>query len=209
MHIPPLLAFDFLDPWSWVALRRLALAMSQAGQPLNVTFQPCRSPLSRAAAGMAYHDFLQRRFGTQALIQQSLVAAQMRQLGIEPVFSQIVRLPDTRPALAAVLWLQRSGKPAHHFVQSAFEALYCHGQDIADPAVLEQLLDREHVSLGEVVQFMHGDTFGEELQASEATAAAWAGRVVPSLRINGTVVFGAQTPSVLAPILGFFSAQQE
>lgn len=207
MHIPPLLAFDFLDPWSWVALRRLALAMSQVCQPLSVTFQPCRSPLSRAAAGMAYHDFLERRFGTQALIQQSLVAAQMRQLGIEPVFSQIVRLPDTRPALAAVLWLQRSGKPAHHFVQSAFEALYCHGQDIADPAVLEQLLEREHVSLGEVVQFMHGDTFGEELQASEATAAAWAGRVVPSLRINGTVVFGAQTPSVLAPMLGLFSAQ--
>ncbi|QXI49379.1 DsbA family protein [Pseudomonas anuradhapurensis] len=209
MHIPPLLAFDFLDPWSWVAQRRLALAMSQVGQPLKVTFQPCRSPLSRAAAGMAYHDFLERRFGTQALIQQSLVAAEMRQLGIEPAFSQIVRLPDTRPALAAVLWLQRSGKPAHHFVESVFEALYCHGQDIGDPAVLKQLLLRERVALSEVVQFMHSDTFSEELQASEATAAAWAGRVIPSLRINGTVVFGAQTPSVLAPMLGFFGAQQE
>ena len=207
MQIPPLLAFDFLDPWGWVAQRRLALAMSQVGQPMNVTFQPCRSPLSRAAAGMAYHDFLERRFGTKALIQQSLVAAEMRQLGIEPAFSQIVRLPDTRLALAAVLWLQRSGKPAHHFVESAFEALYCHGQDIGEPAVLEQLLEREHVSLGEVVQFMHGDTFGEELQASEATAAAWAGRMIPSFCIKGTVVFGAQTPSVLAPMLGFFSAR--
>jgi len=207
MHISPLLAFDFLDPWSWVALRRLALAMSRAGQPLSVTFQPCRSPLSRAAAGMAYHDFLERRFGTQALIQQSLVAVEMRQLGIEPAFSRIVRLPDTRPALAAVLWLQRSGKPAHHFVEIAFEALYCHGQDIGDPAVLEQLLEREKVPVGEIVQFMHSDTFGKELQASEATAAAWTGRMNPSFCSHGTVVFGAQTPSVLAPMLGFFSAR--
>lgn len=117
MDTSPILAFEFLDPWGWVAVRRLAIAMNQAGKAYDVTFQPCRSFLSRTAVGMSYADFLERRFGTQALIHQSLVTTEMQKLGIEPAFSKIRSVPDTRPALAAVLWLQRNEKPAEAFVQ--------------------------------------------------------------------------------------------
>lgn len=200
MHTPPVLAFDFLDPWGWVAVRRLAIAMVQAGKELDVTFQPCRSSLSRVAVGTTYSDFLERRFGTQAMVHQSLVAAEMQKLGIEPAFSEIRSVPDTRPALAAVLWLQRSGRSAQAFVESVFESLYCHGQNIGDEAVLERLLIQETVSSSDIQAYLQSDSFSDELQNTEASVTAWAGRVIPSLRINGTVVFGAQTPGVLAPM---------
>ncbi|MPS99678.1 MAG: hypothetical protein E2581_14415 [Pseudomonas sp.] len=200
MQTPPILAFDFLDPWGWVAMRRLVIAMTQANRELNVTFQPCRCVLSRSAAGMTYRDFLAYRFGTQAVLHQSLVATELQMLGIEPAFSAIVCVPDTRLALAAVLWLQRSARPARPFVESVYQALYCHGQDIGDPAMLEKLLGREMASFGDIQAFMQSAAFSDELQETEASVAAWAGRVIPSLRINGAVVFGAQTPGVLMPM---------
>lgn len=123
-------------------MRRLAMAMNQAGKAFDVTFQPCRSSLSRIAAGMSYAEFLERRFGTQALIHQSLVTTEMQKLGMEPAFSQIRSVPDTRPALAAVLWLQRNERSAEAFVQRVYEALYCYGENIGDDAVLEKLLSQ-------------------------------------------------------------------
>lgn len=200
MNTSPILAFDFLDPWGWVAVRRLAIAMTQAGKAFGVTFQPYRSLLSRTAAGLSYADFVERRFGTQALIHQSLVTTEMQKLGIEPAFSKIRIVPDTRPALAAVLWLQRNEGSAEAFVQRVYEALYCYGEDIGDDAVLEKLLSQEAVALSDIKDFLLSDTFREELQETETSVAGWAGRVIPSFRINGTVVFGAQTPGVLAPM---------
>jgi predicted DsbA family dithiol-disulfide isomerase len=201
MPTPPILAFDFFDPWGWVAERRLVMAMNQAGKQLDVIFQPCRISLSQSATGMSYRDFLERRFGTEVVLHQSLVAAEMRKLGIEPAFSKIVTLPDVLPALAAVLWLQRSGKSAQQFVERVFAALYSHGQDIGDGAVMKKLLSRDRVCFNDVQAFMHSDRFNEELLDTEATVAAWAGRVIPSFRIKDIVVFGAQTPGVLAPML--------
>ncbi|MEN5301173.1 DsbA family protein [Pseudomonas sp. TWI628] len=198
MHTPPILAFDFLDPWGWVALRRLAIAMAMAGKDFKVTFQPCRSAQGQTATGTAYTEFLALRFGTHAVVHQSLVAAQMQKLGVEPAFSEIRSVPDTRPALATVLWLQHSARPAQAFVQRVFEALYCEGQDIGDEAVLQRLLSQETVSFGELKAFMHSDAFSEALQRSENAVSGWAGRVIPSLRIEGTVVFGAQPPGILA-----------
>ncbi|KQN58809.1 hypothetical protein ASF02_18150 [Pseudomonas sp. Leaf58] len=150
---------------------------------------------------MTYPAFLERRFGTQAASHQSLVAVELRKLGIEPAFAAITNLPDSCPALAAVLWLQRRGRSAQHFVGSVFAALYCHGQDIGDPIVMENLLSREMLAFGDIQEFMHSDDFGDELRDTEASVAAWSGRVIPSVRINGAVVFGAQTPSVLIPML--------
>ncbi|WP_410480653.1 DsbA family protein [Pseudomonas plecoglossicida] len=201
MQTSPILAFDFLDPWGWVAERRLNIAMTQAGITRDVTFHPCRSSLSQSATAMSYRDFLGLRFGTQAEIHQFLVAAELRKLGIEPAFGEIAILPDTCPALAAVLWLQRRGRSAQHFVGSVFAALYCRGQDIGDPVVLEKLLCREMLAFGDIQEFMRSDAFGDELRDTEASVATWAGRVIPSLRIDGTVVFGAQTPSVLIAML--------
>lgn len=200
MDTSPILAFEFLDPWGWVAVRRLAIAMKQAGKAYDVTFQPCLSFLSRTAVGMSYADFLERRFGTQALIHQSLVTTEMQKLGIEPAFSKIRSVPDTRPALAAVLWLQRNERPAEAFVQRVYEALYCCGEDIGDDAVIEKLLSQEAVAFRDIKSFLLSDSFGGELQETETSVAGWAGRVIPSFRINGTVVFGAQTPGVLAPM---------
>jgi predicted DsbA family dithiol-disulfide isomerase len=200
MNTSPILAFDFLDPWGWIGVRRLAMAMNQAGKAFDVTFQPCRSSLSRIAAGMSYAEFLERRFGTQALIHQSLVTTEMQKLGMEPAFSQIRSVPDTRPALAAVLWLQRNERSAEAFVQRVYEALYCYGENIGDDAVLEKLLSQEAVAFSDIKSFLLSDLFSGELQETETSVAGWAGRVIPSFRINGTVVFGAQTPGVLAPM---------
>ncbi|WP_416769722.1 DsbA family oxidoreductase [Pseudomonas sp. RHF3.3-3] len=200
MATPPLLAFDFLDPWGWVAERRLAAAMHQAGRPLEIIFQPCRSSLSRAAAGMAYSDYLERRFGTEAVVHQSLVATELRKLGIEPQLGKILTVPDTRLAQAAVLWLQRSGRPAQAFVERVYEALFCQAADIGALSTLERLLAPEGVAFRDVEAFIESDAFSQELDETEAMAAAWTGRVIPSLRINGTVVYGAQTPGVLAPM---------
>lgn len=201
MDTSPLLAFDFLDPWGWVAECRLATALHQAGKPFDILFQPCRTSLSRAATGMSYPDYLERRFGTEAVVHQSLVAAQLRTLGIEPGFGKILTVPDTRPALAAVLWLQRSGRPAQAFVERVYEALFCRAEDIGAPSTLERLLGPEAVAFRDVEAFIESEAFRQELEETEAMAAAWTGRVIPSLRINGRVVYGAQTPGVLVPML--------
>ncbi|KPA87699.1 putative dithiol-disulfide isomerase involved in polyketide biosynthesis [Pseudomonas asplenii] len=200
MDNPPLLAFDLLDPWGWVAVRRLAVAMHQAGKKLDIIFQPCRSSLSRAATGMTYPDYLERRFGTEAVVHQSLVAAELRKLAIEPGFGKILTVPDTRPALAAVLWLQRSGRPAQAFVERVYEALFCQAEDIGALSTLERILGPEGVAFRDIEAFIESQAFSQELDETEAMAAAWTGRVIPSVRINGTVVYGAQTPGVLAPM---------
>lgn len=195
------LAFDFLDPWCWIAKRRLAVAMEQAGKTFEVEFQPCRSLVTKASIGLSYRAFLELRYGTETASHQSLVTDELRKHGIKAAIDRISAVPDILPAVGVILWLQCHGRSADMFVERVCEAFYCQGADIGEPMFLTRLLESDGEPSDLIEAFIRDERFCTLLNQNEAEVTKWAGRLIPSLRIGGSVVFGAQTPGVLLPLL--------
>lgn len=197
----PLLAFDFLDPWGWIAKRRLETALKRAQLNERIDFHPCRSAIAKNSEGLTYREIQERRYGTEAVVHQSLVTEELRKLGIEVALEKISTVPNTFPALAAVLWLQRRGQDANLFVDRVYQALYSNGRNVGDFVVLQELAQLDDTTLESIRDYSQSEEFFHAAKQNELQVERWAGRLLPSMRINGSVIFGAQVPEVLLPVL--------
>jgi 2-hydroxychromene-2-carboxylate isomerase len=191
MNNSAILAFDFLDPWGWIAIRRLESAVRLTKRECRITFLPFQSLLGRTFIAKPYAQYLQRRLGTDASAWQASVSSALRGLGIEPALDRVGAVADMRPVMADLLELQRSGQPAQALVESVYQAIYCQG---ADMNAWQPVAGAPRLATSAAQD-------NPALDAVRLQVQAWAGRVIPSMRINGRVVYGAQPAEVLVPLL--------
>ncbi|WP_263263470.1 DsbA family protein [Pseudomonas sp. RIT-PI-S] len=190
------LAFDFLDPWGWIAERRLRAAIAEASQPFTVDYQPCAIAQPRMA-GEPYRAYQARRFGSDAQVFETRALDQAAQLGVALDFERIATVPDTRLAGWVLRRCSADEQTQRVLFEAIYQAYFCDGQDIGLPAVLSRLLGYPCPPWPATA-----DSEQALLQDEQATAA-WCGRMMPSVRVGHKVIAGAQPPSVLARYLRY------
>ncbi|MFJ3681430.1 DsbA family protein [Pseudomonas sp. NPDC090208] len=183
-------AFDFLDPWGWIAERRVRLALDQARVDWPVRYQPFRAPLSKTAVGGSYQDYLQRRFGSQTRYHQKQLFDEAAHLGVPLRALHIERTPDPLPAMLALAAATPAQAPV--VFDALYAALYRDGTDIADTTALAELLARIGVS-----EQPPDAALLDRLLTDEQDVARWSRHLLPSLRLGDAVLSGAQPPAIL------------
>lgn len=191
------LAFDFLDPWGWIAGRRLRLAMHAAGVTRPVQYLPCRAAGSRAAVGQVFADYQLRRFGSQAALQEKRLIAEASRLDLPLHRLNIDTIPD---AWLAMLAMTSEQAYAPQLFEAVYTAIYQHGRDVGDPAVMAELL-RGQPHGQTVQQLAENRVLSDEVLQNEQAVRRWSHGLTPCIRIGDTVISGAQPPSILARLL--------
>ena len=191
------LVFDFLDPWGWVAERRLQLAMRKAGVTDLITYLPCRTSLSRKAVGNHFGTYQQLRFGSQATIYEKRLIAEASSLGLALDSLNVKTIPDPWIAMLALT-------KEHRHTPALFDAIYAaifrDGRDVGDPHVVAELLQSEFSDI--TIQALSKDSAAaDDLLKREYAVAHWSNNLTPCIRIGESVVSGAQPPSILEQLL--------
>ncbi|UDU83129.1 DsbA family protein [Pseudomonas sp. HN2-3] len=191
------LVFDFLDPWGWVAERRLQLAMRKAGVTDLITYLPCRTSLSRKAVGNHFGTYQQLRFGSQATIYEKRLIAEASSLGLALDSLNVETIPDP---WIAMLVLTKEHRHAPALFEAIYGAIFRDGRDVGDPHVMAELL--QSASSDITMQALSSDSaVADELLKREYAVAHWSHNLTPCIRIGESIVSGAQPPSILERLL--------
>lgn len=191
------LAFDFLDPWGWVAERRLMLAMRKAGVDAPITYLPCRTSLSRRSVGRHFADYQQLRFGSQAKIHENRLIAEASSLGLTLGLLNVQKIPD--PWFAMIALRNEHRHPSALF-NAIYAAIFRDGHDIGNVDVLAELLRSESAETTVPVLLSSRGLAGEVIKC-EQEVALWSHNLTPCIRIGEAIVTGAQPPSILERLL--------
>jgi predicted DsbA family dithiol-disulfide isomerase len=191
------LVFDFLDPWGWVAERRLRLAMRRAEFTGTITYLPCRTYFSKKAVGQQYSDYQKRRFGSQAETHEKRVIAEASGLGIALEALNVQQIPD--PWLA-MLALAKGHQHAPALFDAIYGAIFREGRNVANTQVMSELLQQHSADFPARALLGDGALIGELLKR-EQLVTQWSHNLTPCIRIGDAIVSGAQPPSIIEQLL--------
>ncbi|WP_236722007.1 DsbA family oxidoreductase [Pseudomonas frederiksbergensis] len=195
------LAFDFLNPWCWMGEKRLRQAMAKTGVILPIDYQACRSAHPKAQIGMDYRTYRENRFGSQAKTYEEALSLAAAEFGISLDFSRITTMPDTEPALRLMQWQKGRGKCPRTLFDGIYQAHFCEGKDISDPASLLALLKQDAEERQMAMNFLRSEDGVEDLVKAERETIAWCGRLTPGMKLGETLISGAQPSEILATLL--------
>lgn len=191
------LVFDFLDPWGWVAERRLRLAMRKVAIAAPITYRPCRTSLSRKAVGHHFADYQQLRFGSHAKSHEERLVAEASSLGLAFGALNIQKTPDPWYAMIA---LANEHRHSSELFNAIYAAIFRDGRDVGNIEVMEELLRSESADTA-VETLLSDRALSVELLQSEQEVAQWSRNLTPCIRIGDVIVSGAQPPCVLERLL--------
>ncbi|WP_338526723.1 DsbA family protein [Pseudomonas batumici] len=193
-------AFDFLNPWCWLGEKRLRQAMAKTGVTLPLDYQACRSAHLKAQIGVDYRTYRENRFGSQAKTYEEALSLAATEFGISLDFGLITTMPDTEPALRLMRWQKDRGKCTQTLFEGIYQAHFCEGKDLSDPASLLALLEQD-AERQMALNFLRSDDGVKDLVKAERETIAWCGRLTPAIQLGETVISGAQPSEILATLL--------
>lgn len=132
---------DLVCPWCWVGLRHLLYVIHQTPERnFSLTFRPFFLDAGIPREGMAYEDYMSRKFPDKAkrAAGMRMLAEAGRNVGIDFQFKSIARRPNTLDAHRLMLWAQGQGLGLQ-MKELLFTAFFHQGLDIGDKAVLREL----------------------------------------------------------------------
>ncbi|CAG9246587.1 Disulfide bond formation protein DsbA [Burkholderia diffusa] len=198
------ITYDLICPWCWIAERRLAEAIDEAGLAgdVKVRFVPFELNPTMPAAGMDRKAYRSAKFGSWARSQalDAQVADAGRAAGLVFDHARIARTPNTRLAHRLVWFAQQRGGAAA-LVDALFAAYFRDGRDIGDADVLVELAAGAGLAGDAVRAFLASDEGLDAVIVLEADAVRAGVASVPSTRIGSTVVSGAQPAAVFRDAL--------
>jgi predicted DsbA family dithiol-disulfide isomerase len=167
----------------------------------------CRLPYflnpDTPAEGEPYRPFLERKFGGAAALEE--IWARVREAGsragIAFAFEKIERRANTLAAHRLIHRWQQEGD-AGPLVERIFDAGFCAGRFIGDPAVLADIAAACGEDRDETLAWLQGDAEADAVIAQEARLRQLGISGVPFFIFNGRLaVSGAQPPEVLLDAL--------
>lgn len=198
------ITYDLICPWCWIAERRLAEAIDEAGLAgdVKVRFVPFELNPTMPAAGMDRKAYRSAKFGSWARSQalDAQVADAGRAAGLVFDHARIARTPNTRLAHRLVWFAQQRGG-ATALVDALFAAYFRDGRDIGDANVLVELAAGAGLAGDAVRAFLASDEGLDAVIALEADVVRAGVASVPSTRIGSTAVSGAQPAAVFRDAL--------
>ena len=126
-----------------------------------------------------------------------------KRAGVEFNYDRVAVTPNTRLAHRLMFLAQSKGDAARTeaLFEAVFSAYFSDGRDIGMAEVLVSLAERTGFDAEEVRDFLATNDGEREVIADELRAGAAGIRSVPTIRVGGVPVSGAQPVSVLAEVL--------
>ena len=197
---------DFICPWCWIGHRRLEEGVRIAGLEVapRVVFLPYEMNPAMPAEGISRRLYRTSKFGSWARSQamDAEVALAGQSLGLAFNFDSIEITPRTHRAHRLLLMAQSQGieKGAALF-DAIFSAYFTAGRDIGSLDVLADIAASVGLEASSTREYLIGTGGEDELAAARAQGRARGICSLPTVRIDGTQVSGAQPASVLAETL--------
>jgi predicted DsbA family dithiol-disulfide isomerase len=179
---------DLICPWSFVGKRSLERALASLyGAPVRV-LRWHGLPRERNEQG-SWGDYFAGRLpgGAKPAAERERLEAQGRELGIDFAFDRLRELPDTREAHRLVSLAAREGRQTE-VIDALFRAFLEHGRDLADPAVLADVIRSCQLGEPTTAAFADSAQASEEVAAEERRMRSLGIEVVPNVLINGRVL---------------------
>lgn len=205
---------DFICPWCWIGHRNLQDGIARSGlEPgaVQVRFAPFELNPTMPSEGQNRQAYRSRKFGSWARSQamDAEVAIAGRRVGAEFNYDRVLVTPNTRLAHRLMFWAQAQGDAAKlkALPEAIFFAYFSEGKDIGALEVLVEIaatlgFDAEAVRTALKLNSGEHEVVAQELQAQVDGVHS-----VPTIRIAGHAVSGAQPASVLARALSAASTE--
>lgn len=194
---------DMVCPWCFIGKRHLETALAQFEEPVSIRWLPYFLNPDTPPAGEPYRPFLERKFGGAAALEEiwGHLREAGKRAGIAFAFEKIERRANTLAAHRLIhRWQQKSD--ASPLVERLFDAGFCRGCFVGDPAVLAEIAAACGEDRDETLDWLQGDAEADAViaQATHLRRHGIAG--VPFFIFNGQLaVSGAQPPAVLLDAL--------
>ena len=192
---------DAICPWCWVGKRRLERVLAKLASDIDatVTWKPFELNPDMPKDGLDRRAYRSAKFGSwersQALDAQ--VADAARGDGLDFRHDRMERTPNTLDAHRLIWFAGRAGKQ-DAAVEGLFAAYFHEGRDVGSSAVLVEIANAAGLDGEQVSAMLAGDEGKPEVQAELDRAATMHVQSVPSVTVNGRVLFsGALRPELI------------
>lgn len=199
--------YDFICPWCWIGHAHLKAALREANLAVApaIKYLPYELNPTMPKDGIDRKAYRSAKFGSWARSQamDADVTLAGKRAGVEFNYDRVAVTPNTRLAHRLMFLAQSKGDAARTeaLFEAVFSAYFSDGRDIGMAEVLVSLAERTGFDAEEVRDFLATNDGEREVIADELRAGAAGIRSVPTIRVGGVPVSGAQPVSVLAEVL--------
>ena len=186
---------DLICPFCYLGKRRLDAAMRAVQGPSEVSWYPYQLNPDMPMAGMAFEEYLSRRFGDPANIEPVLdsLAKEGRREGIRFRFDKLEHVPNTLPLHQLMHFAEASGKDQTALAEDLMSAFFERGENIGDCDVLTELAQSHGVDAADVARAVSDEKTRQIVLSREAQVRASGISGVPGFLVNRRLlVIGAQ-----------------
>ncbi|MXN30514.1 DsbA family oxidoreductase [Delftia sp. CH05] len=199
--------YDFICPWCWIGHEHLKAALKEANLEVapTVKYLPYELNPAMPKDGQNRKAYRSAKFGSwvrsQAMDADVTLAG--KRAGVEFNYDRVEVTPNTRLAHRLMFFAQGKGDVAKTaaLFEAIFSAYFSEGQNIGTAEVLVKLAERAGFDADAVRSLLATNDGEREVVADELRAQVAGIRSVPTVRIDGVPVSGAQPASVLAQVL--------
>jgi predicted DsbA family dithiol-disulfide isomerase len=196
---------DLICPWCFIAKRRIERAAPMLGSSLDVRWHPFELNPEMPARGLDRRVYRSSKFGSWEQSQRldAQVAAAGKDVGIEFRHDLMRRTPNTfRGHVLMAAALREGVQVQNRVAERLFQAYFCKGEDVGEPATLLGIAREFGVTALARVEEFDSPALVAEVKEAECVAVSTGIRGVPQISFQGTVVAtGAQQEELIAASL--------
>jgi len=174
------LYYDLGSPYAYLAVERAAAVLGAAPE-----LRPVLLGAIFAARGHGSWAHTAARAGNVAEVERRAAV-----YGLPPVRWPPGWPPNTLAAMRAAVWAGRAGR-GEAFARAAFRRAFAGGADLADLGVLADVATEVGLPGGDIVSALAAADIKDELRARTDAALALGVRGVPTVAVDGRLLFGA------------------
>ncbi|MBV8036387.1 DsbA family oxidoreductase [Roseateles sp.] len=199
--------YDFICPWCWIGHEHLKAALKKTALTTapTIKYVPYELNPNMPKDGSNRKVYRSAKFGSWARSQamDADVTVAGKRAGVEFNYDRVEMTPNTRLAHRMMFFAEGRGdaRKTETLFEAVFFAYFSEGQDIGKADVLVALAAKAGFDAEEVRAFLASNAGEREVVAAELQAQVDGVRSVPTLRIAGTPISGAQPADVLAEVL--------
>jgi predicted DsbA family dithiol-disulfide isomerase len=194
---------DLVCPWCYLGKRRLDDALSAVHGPTIVSWYPYQLNPDMPVEGMAFDEYLARKFGEPELIQPGMeeLAAAAKAEGIEFRFDLIATVPNTLNAHRLMNFAAMHGADSSLMAERILSGFFSQGLDISDRDVLAVLGSDLGFGSMEILKALEDESSKRVVLAQEAQVRQSGVTGVPDFLVNKRLlVVGAQRTESLVNV---------
>ncbi len=186
---------DLVCPFCFIGKRRLDSALKAVEGPSDVSWYPYQLNPEIPADGLAFDEYLTRRFGSPDNIGPVLqhLAAEGKTAGIEFRFDRLQHVPNTLPIHQLMQLAETRGVDPSALAEDLMSAFFEEGRNIGDERVLAAIAGPHGLAAQDVASAIENEPLRQLVLTREGQVRSSGMAGVPGFLVNRRLlVMGAQ-----------------